>query len=94
MNISDGKIQFTHVVHPTLGGHRVSGIPTKYAATGLTATSDIPGLILCGRDVSTSGIGGDIQVRSSLNFFNTVHEYNIVSFYYFIFLFFCFFIFM
>ena len=75
MDLLDGKIQFTHIVHPTLGGHRVSGLPTKYAATGLTATSDIPGLILCGRDVSTSGIGGDIQVRYFLIFIIIARDY-------------------
>jgi hypothetical protein len=38
---TEGKVLFSHVVPPTVGGHHVSGGPQKYAAVGLTAASDI-----------------------------------------------------
>jgi hypothetical protein len=37
-----GKVVFSHVLPPTLGGHRIAGTPAKYCSLGLTATSDIP----------------------------------------------------
>lgn len=55
------KVVYSHVVAPTLGGHRLANLPTKYAAMNLTATTDIKGLFLCGRDVATTGTAADFQ---------------------------------
>jgi hypothetical protein len=38
----EGKEPFCHVVPPTLGGHRMSGVTAKFNTPNLTATSDIP----------------------------------------------------
>ena len=55
------NVTHTHVVAPTLGGHRLANLPTKYEATGLTATTDIKGLFLCGRDIGTTGTAAEFQ---------------------------------
>jgi hypothetical protein len=55
------KVVLSHVVPPTLGGHRLANLPTKYAATALTATTDIKNLFLCGRDIATTGTAADFQ---------------------------------
>lgn len=56
----EGNISAVHVPPPIIGGHSLSNNNYKYSSS-ISATSDIKGLYLCGRDVSTCGLAGDIQ---------------------------------
>mmetsp|Transcript_5301 Transcript_5301/g.5448 ORF Transcript_5301/g.5448 Transcript_5301/m.5448 type:complete len:765 (+) Transcript_5301:48-2342(+) len=53
-------VMHCHVLAPTLGGLSLSSTPEKFTSQ-IGSTADVPGLFLCGRDVSTSGLAGELQ---------------------------------
>jgi hypothetical protein len=57
---TEGREVFVWVEAPRLGGHLAANTTTKFTCP-LSATSEVQGLFLTGRDLSTCGLAGDLQ---------------------------------
>ncbi len=58
--LTEGREVFVWVEAPRLGGHFVANTTAKFTCP-LSATSEVQGLFLTGRDLSTCGLAGELQ---------------------------------
>ena len=55
------RISHVHLVQPSMGGHRLSCAPSKFAGALGAAVSGVDRLFLCGADLATAGMASEVQ---------------------------------